>query len=265
MDILAKIVDYKKQEVKQLKEQLQEVPFRNLSSRNLNRGRLSEKLINSLNISIIAEFKRRSPSKDRIAHANVTASQIVKSYCTHGAAAVSVLSDSKFFGAKKEDFQEAVNVSTIPVLRKDFIIDEIQIMQSKYMGADIILLIAAVLDQSTITRFCEKAHELEMEVLCEIHDQSELNKLNPDIDIIGINNRNLKTFEVNYEHSMRMRDLISAEKPVISESGLSDPKIVAKLYNAGFQGFLIGEHFMKNQDPAKAVSLFLDEANSLLS
>ncbi|MDR2520845.1 MAG: indole-3-glycerol phosphate synthase TrpC [Bacteroidales bacterium OttesenSCG-928-I14] len=211
------------------------------------------------NTGIIAEFKRRSPSKGWI-YKNAEVVPIVKEYEKMGAAAISVLTDEVYFGAYSNDFTIAhSNIINIPILRKDFIIDEYQIYQSKIIGADMILLIAACLSTEESFRFAEIAHKLDMEVLLEIHSEEELNYIHPNIDVVGINNRNLKTFVTNIHNSIELSNNIPKEYVKISESGLLDPKIVILLKELGFNGFLIGEHFMQTHNPAQALKKFIDQ------
>ena len=206
---------------------------------------------------IIAEFKRKSPSKGWI-HPDADVSKIVKSYEAGGAAAISCLTDEPFFGGSFNDFQKAREIiKRIPLLRKDFIIDEYQIYQSKAMGADVILLIAACLTAEEIARFTDIAHELDMETLLEIHDESELTAICPDTDVIGINNRNLKTFVTEVSNSLYLADRIPSGFVKISESGLSFPETVIQLRQAGFSGFLMGENFMKTPEPGKTLKKFI--------
>ena len=208
---------------------------------------------------IIAEFKRRSPSKGWI-NTDADVMSIVQDYETSGAAAVSCLTDEKFFGGNFEDFKKArAVISKIPLLRKDFIVDEYQLYQSKLMGADVILLIAACLTQEETARFTEIAHELDMEVLLEIHSEEELAYIQPDIDVIGINNRNLKTFETDIRHTIELANKIPGTFLKISESGLSNPQTVIDLRKKGFKGFLMGENFMKTAQPGEALKNFINE------
>jgi indole-3-glycerol phosphate synthase len=213
-------------------------------------------LINS-DSGIIAEFKRKSPSKGWIRpEADVT--QIVQSYEAAGAVAVSCLTDEPFFGGSFSDFRKAREaIDRIPLLRKDFILDEYQLYQSKAMGADVVLLIAACLTAAEITRFTAIAHDLDMEVLVEIHEESELSSICPDADVIGINNRNLKTFETDIRHSLDLAKRIPDKFLKISESGLSRPETVIQLRQAGFNGFLMGETFMKTADPGGTLREFI--------
>ncbi|MCL2598195.1 MAG: indole-3-glycerol phosphate synthase TrpC [Paludibacter sp.] len=226
----------------------------------LKKVSFKEALIRS-DSGIIAEFKRKSPSKGWI-HPEADVASIVQSYEAAGAAAISCLTDEPFFGGNFEDFKKAREaISRIPLLRKDFILDEYQLYQSKAIGADVILLIAACLTAEEIVRFTSIAHNLDMEVLLEIHDESELSSVCPDADVIGINNRNLDTFVTDLRHSLDLVSRIPNNFVKISESGLSNPETVIKLRQAGFRGFLMGENFMKTSDPGGTLREFINQLN----
>jgi indole-3-glycerol phosphate synthase len=208
---------------------------------------------------IIAEFKRRSPSKGWI-HPDADLESIVQTYEAYGATAISCLADEKFFGGGFDDFKKArAVISKIPLLRKDFIIDEYQVYQSKVMGADVILLIAACLTLEETARFTKIAHELDMEILLEIHSEEELSYIQSDTDVVGINNRNLKTFVTDIRHTIELASKIPDTFLKISESGLSNPQTVIDLREKGFKGFLMGENFMKTPDPGKALREFIKQ------
>ncbi|GHT05604.1 indole-3-glycerol phosphate synthase [Bacteroidia bacterium] len=212
---------------------------------------------------IIAEFKRQSPSKGLI-HPDADAIEIVSGYEAADAAAISVLTDEKFFGGSFDDFQAARRViSKIPLLRKDFIVDEYQIYQSKAMGADVILLIAACLTQEEVARFAILAHELDLEVLLEIHNADELAYIRSTIDVVGINNRDLKTFTTGIRHTIELANQLPDGFVKISESGLSNPQTVLQLRQAGFQGFLMGETFMKTDNPPETLRQFIAKLSEL--
>jgi indole-3-glycerol phosphate synthase len=213
---------------------------------------------------IIAEFKRRSPSKGVI-HPNADAATVVRNYEAAGAAAISCLTDEQFFGGGFADFDRARAAATrIPLLRKDFIVDEYQLYQSKVMGADAVLLIAACLAPRDIARFAAVARELGMETLLEIHDESELSCVSlAGADVVGVNNRNLKTFDTALQHTVALADRLPAGVVKISESGLSSPETVVALRRQGLQGFLIGEHFMRNPSPGDALKQFIEEIKKL--
>lgn len=207
---------------------------------------------------IIAEFKRRSPSKGFI-HEEAKVAEVVPGYAKAGAAACSVLTDTTYFGGSADDLKEARQLVNLPLLRKDFIIDEYQICEARTWGADVILLIATALTPAEIERLGAFAHMLGLEVLLEIHDVCELAHICPAVDVVGINNRNLATFVTNVQTSFELNRLVPGEYLRISESGISSPDTVRRLRETGFRGFLMGENFMKQDDPASALRHFIDE------
>ena len=248
VDILQQIVASKRPEVEMAKEK---VPLITLEKRikesNFPKQSLAKSLLTKP--GIIAEFKRASPSKGVINNSN-TVAQIVGGYNEYGASGISMLTDSDFFKANKDDFEIARTSTNKPLLRKEFIVDAYQIYESKSMGANVILLIAAILSKAEIIEFVHIAHGLELEVLIELHAESEIEKLSGFEDIIGVNNRNLKTFEVDIKQSILIKNKIgNIVSPIISESGLSSIGQIEKLLKVGFNGFLMGEYFMKQKDP----------------
>jgi len=255
--ILDEIVTNRKEEVS---KQKQRIPLSEIQSKinvNFTCNSLSDRLKSIGASGIIAEFKRRSPSKG-IINDRVQPEIVTKGYSDAGASGLSVLTDSRYFGGSTIDFIAARKANPfIPLLRKDFMVDEYQIYESRLLNADIILLIAAVLDKAEISRFTAITHELGMEVLLELHDESEIEKIDNKIDIIGINNRNLKDFKVDMDRSLKLLDRLPAKAVKISESGLSDPETVDFLSKRGFQGFLMGENFMKSDNPANACFDFI--------
>ncbi|MFA6335538.1 MAG: indole-3-glycerol phosphate synthase TrpC [Bacteroidales bacterium] len=252
MNILDKILAKKREEVSLLVRQKKSClgPFAERPVSSFKKALLQS------GTGIIAECKRKSPSKGWI-YPDADASEIVVSYESAGAAAVSVLTDSEFFGGTCQDLISVRPLVKLPLLRKDFLIDPIQVYQSKAIGADVILLIAAALAPGEAKKMAALAHRLRLEVLLEIHTERELDCLCPEIDVVGINNRNLNTFETSVETSFELGKKISGEFVKISESGLSDPSIVNSLRQAGFQGFLMGENFMKENSPGQALSYFI--------
>jgi indole-3-glycerol phosphate synthase len=206
---------------------------------------------------IIAEFKRKSPSKGIInAHASVERTSI--GYMQAGASALSVLTDKNFFGGTKDDLLTARKFNFCPIIRKDFTVDEYQILEAKSIGADAILLIAAVLDPAVSKSFTVLAHSLGLEVLLEVHDETELkNNLEVGADMIGVNNRNLKTFEVSTDVSKRLASLMPAGVVTVSESGISSVETILELRQFGYEGFLMGENFMKHSRPEQAALEFM--------
>lgn len=217
---------------------------------------LSDSLLDKNKSGIIAEFKRKSPTKGLI-NAAAKILEVTSGYMREGASGISILTDGQFFGGSSSDLSVACENNLFPLLRKDFIISEYQVIESKAIGADAILLIAAALKKNEVLTLAQLARSLGLEVLLEIHDKKELDKLNQYINIIGVNNRNLKTFEVNTEISENIADQIPPGFTRISESGISSSRIVLKLKKAGYDGFLVGEKFMSTPDPVKAFSEFV--------
>jgi indole-3-glycerol phosphate synthase len=204
---------------------------------------------------IIAEFKRKSPSKGWFKTKELEVEPVVTAY-NKCAAGISVLTDNEFFGGDLDDLIQTKVVTDIPVLRKDFIIDKWQIAESKAFGADVILLIAACLDKVQVKEFASYALSIGLESILEIHNEEELDRCCDEISMIGVNNRNLQTFEVDIHTSLQLMEKIPAGKPAIAESGISNTETILTLRNSGFKGFLIGENFMKEEQPGKAFEEF---------
>ena len=219
---------------------------------------LSERIRNSSS-GIITEHKRRSPSKPNI-NLNTSIHEVAQGYEKAGASGMSVLTNTKYFGGSLDDLTLARATTQLPLLRKEFIIDEYQILEAKAYGADAILLIAACLSRNEIKSFSETAQKLGLEVLLEVHNQEELDKaIMPSLNLIGVNNRNLKTFQVSLETSKQLVDQIPNEFVKISESGISDISAVKELKKVGFDGFLMGEHFMKTENPGHSAQQFIEQ------
>lgn len=219
---------------------------------------LSQNLKNSPT-GIIAEHKRRSPSK-AVINTSYSVEDVVRSYEIAGASGISVLTDGKYFGGSLDDLVLARASVSLPLLRKEFIIDTYQILEAKAYGADVILLIAAVLSRVEIKTLSEFAQQIGLEVLLEVHNEAELEKsLMPSLNMIGVNNRNLKTFEVNLDYSKTLADQIPDDFVKISESGISTATAVKDLRNYGYQGFLIGENFMKSNDLGNRTKNFINQ------
>lgn len=258
MNILDKIIVDKKQEVV-LKKSI--IPVSQLEASVFFEKKtisLSNNLRNS-NSGIIAEHKRRSPSKAEINY-GFTVEEVVKGYESAGACGISVLTDGKYFGGSLDDLLLARASVNIPLLRKEFIVDEYQILEAKAHGADLILLIAAVLTREEIKSLSEFAQSLGLEVLLEVHNQEELEKsIMLSLNMIGVNNRNLKTFEVSLDFSKQLADLIPNEFVKVSESGISSVEAINELKPYGYKGFLIGENFMKTDNAGKAAMEFIQE------
>ncbi len=256
MNILEKIITDKKREVI-LKKSI--IPVSQLENSVLFERKtisLSNNLLNS-NSGIIAEHKRRSPSKPNINN-SFSVEEVVKGYENAGVCGISVLTDGKYFGGSLDDLLLARATVNIPLLRKEFIVDEYQILEAKAHGADLILLIAAVLTREEIKHLSEFAKALNLEVLLEVHDLQELQKsIMPSLDMIGVNNRNLKTFEVSLDFSKQLSNEIPNEFVKVSESGISTIQAIQELKPYGYKGFLIGENFMKTDNAGLAATEFI--------
>ncbi|HEU4555948.1 MAG TPA: indole-3-glycerol phosphate synthase TrpC [Chitinophaga sp.] len=254
-NILTEIVAHKKTEVAARKQQrsiaaLEQAPAFKRTPRSLRQS-----LQDPAKTGIIAEFKRRSPSRGLI-NGQVTVQDITTAYTRYGASGLSVLTDEKFFGGTMEDLQQARAVNSIPILRKDFMIDEYQLVEAKAIGADVILLIAECLNAAEVKHLAAFAHNLGLEVLLEVHSEAQLEKVTEHVHLVGVNNRDLTTFKVDFNRSCELAPKIPAGKLKVAESGISDPAAIATLKQAGFEGFLIGEHFMRQENPAQAFEKF---------
>jgi indole-3-glycerol phosphate synthase len=256
MNILETIKAYKLIEVAERK---QKFPIENfVSSTHYEHKCYSLKESILRGTGIIAEFKRKSPSKG-IINDKVTVEEVTVGYTNAGASGLSVLTDTEFFGGSTADLQIARRFNAIPILRKDFIVDTYQIHEAKAMGADVILLIAAMISPEQIQEFTKVAHFLGMEVLLEVHDRQELTENLPsEVDIIGVNNRSLKTFEVDLQTSAILSELIPKNIIKISESGIATTADMNWLKSFGYKGFLIGESFMKDAKPHEKLQSFLN-------
>ncbi len=261
MDILERIVAHKKQEVEQDKLRVKIIDL--VQSPMFKEATYSlKKSLNTANSSgIIAEHKRKSPSLGFINEHSVAAN-VCEGYQTSGAACVSILTDNHFFGGTNYDLTSARKKLHIPILRKDFIVDEYQIFETKALGADVMLLIAECLTKKEVLDFAKTAYNLGLEILLEIHSSEQLEKINDYITCVGINNRNLKTFVTDFDASMRLGEKLPTNFIKISESGLSKPETIVSLRNAGFKGFLMGEAFMKTENPAEALKRFIENVNT---
>ena len=257
MNILEQIIENKRTEVAQRKSV---TSLSMLSASNLfNRNTISlvNKLLDPRSTGIIAEFKRRSPSKG-IINNTVTPLEVAVGYENAGAAGISILTDEQFFGGADTDLITVRSSIHIPILRKEFIIDEYQLYEAKSIGADVILLIAACLTPGEVISLSSKAQSLGLEVLLELHDEEELGHICDTVDMVGINNRSLKTFDVDIERSLKMAQQIPAGKLKIAESGIDDPTLIKLFRSSGYSGFLIGENFMKSSDPILAIQQFIN-------
>ncbi|WP_324025713.1 indole-3-glycerol phosphate synthase TrpC [Maribacter sp. BPC-D8] len=256
MNILDKIVADKRKEVELKKSIISVSQYEASVLFERKTNSLAQALKNS-DTGIIAEFKRRSPSKESI-NQNANVGQVAKGYENAGVCGMSVLTDIKYFGGSIEDLILARASVKLPLLRKEFIISEYQIIEAKANGADVILLIAAILTKQEIKTFSELAKSLGLDVLLEVHNEAELHKsIMPSLDMLGVNNRNLKTFEVSLETSKVLSTLIPDDFVKVSESGISSVDAIKELKPFGYQGFLIGENFMKTDNPGKSAIEFI--------
>ncbi len=257
MNILDKIVRHKINEVEYRKNFIKESELVTRLFYERDIVSLSESLTENAP-GIIAEFKRKSPSKENI---NLKANpvKITNMYQENGAAGVSILTDHSFFEGHEKDILEARNNLKLPILRKEFIVDTYQILEAKSIGADAILLIAQILSKSELKDLAKFAKELKLEVLMEIHSSSQLEKLTDDVDIIGVNNRDLEKFTADPMHSFNIYPELPTDRKLISESGISSAEEIIKLRERGFDGFLIGEYFMNSDDPGKTLKELLEK------
>ena len=259
-DILQEIVATKRAEIDRRKRETDlQALYRQAETPRTTRHSLREALRSS-STGIISEFKRRSPSKGWI-NRDADVQSVVRAYQQAGATALSVLTDTPYFGGTDDDLRAARQACSLPILRKDFTIDEFQLVESRALGADAVLLIAAALTREQCRRFAEIAHQLELEVLLEIHDQSELDYYSEYVDVLGVNNRNLGSFHTDIANSFRLIEQMPQEATPISESGISNPDTVKELWTIGFKGFLIGENFMKTEAPGDSLKSFINALN----
>jgi len=263
MNILDEIIQFKFNEVKQRKALFpvkaleQSIWFQSAGAS------IKEYVQRPDKTGIIAEIKRKSPSKG-IINANVSVKRTSVGYVQAGASALSILTDSNFFGGSNEDLIEARKFNTCPILRKDFVVDEYQIIEAKSIGADAILLIAAALEPARLRALAKIARSLHLEILMEVHNEKELlDNLAADIDLIGVNNRDLKTFKMDIEISKRLADQIPSGFVKVSESGIEKPETILGLKQYGYQGFLMGQNFMQHAQPEKACLEFVTELKRL--
>ena len=259
-DILQEIVAFKRVEVEQQKQlvsprdlyaRVERLMAAGISARSMSRSLASSPY------GIIAEFKRKSPSKGWI-HEEARPMDVVPMYAAGGASALSILTDNKYFGGTLDFIPQVRQAVDIPILRKEFIIDEYQLFEARLVGADAVLLIAADLSKDQCRSLTHTAHDLKLEVLLEMHSEDELEYLDCEPDMAGINNRNLGTFHTDVANSFRLAEKMATEALKVSESGISNPDTVRQLRAAGFRGFLMGECFMKEKDPGLALKQFIE-------
>ncbi|MEP6513418.1 MAG: indole-3-glycerol phosphate synthase TrpC [Parafilimonas sp.] len=263
MNILEQIISDKKKEIELKKRIIPVNAWKQMPFYTDEKISLENSLLEEGSTGIIAEFKRKSPSKGVI-NDKAELTQVVSAYNIHGAAGISVLTDEKYFGGLNDDLLLAREIVSVPLLRKDFIIDEYQLYEASAVGADVILLIAACLTKEQVKQFALKAKQLGLEVLLEIHNEKELEYISDEVDLVGVNNRNLKTFETDINTSLQLIDKIPKNKVAISESGISDADAIITLRKAGFKGFLIGESFMKQNNPGNAFQQFAKQLKKSL-
>ncbi|MCK5781851.1 MAG: indole-3-glycerol phosphate synthase TrpC [Flavobacteriales bacterium] len=256
MTILDEIVKYKIEEVRAQKKLISVEELKKSQYYYRETYSLKDFIIDKNKSGVISEFKRKSPSKGLI-NGDAKVSDVVAKYQLAAASAVSVLTDSVSFGGSSDDLIEARKVLQIPLLRKDFVIDEYQIHEAKSLGADVILLIASILTNDEVKAFSQLAKSLGLSVLFEVHNEEELNKINSDIEVVGVNNRNLATFEVSIQNSISLVDKIPSRCVKVSESGISEVEKIRELKRHGFKGFLIGENFMKTDSPGESAIKFI--------
>ena len=259
MNILDKIIEQKKIEVAERKNRISVAQLKD--SEFFKRHTFSLKESVKLGSGIIAEFKRQSPSKGIINDVSDVL-EVTKSYEKFGASGISILTDKNFFGGTLQDLLKVRKEISIPILRKDFMIDEYQFYEAKANGADVILLIASCLSPIQVEEFTELSHELGLEVLLEIHTEDELKHFDKNIDLVGINNRNLKDFKVDLQHSVNLKNLLPKETLSVAESGIYSIEDFRFLKDKGFDGFLMGEYFMRNENPGNAFQEFILEVRN---
>lgn len=261
-NILENIVKERRRTIKKLKGIISEEHWEMMPLFQKECISLKKALLDKNNTGIIAEFKRASPSKG-IINAGVDVFDVVLDYQMNGATGLSILTEPVFFEGNNDDILSVAGSLTIPVLRKDFIVDEYQVVETKALGADVVLLIAAVLTKLETRRFAKLAHELGMEVILEIHSEMESDWISDEIDIVGVNNRDLKTFTVDINRSVELSGKIPGDKIKISESGIDSVATIRLLHQHGFSGFLMGEKFMTEKDPGKAFKNFIEKLNEV--
>jgi indole-3-glycerol phosphate synthase len=257
MNILDRIVEYKRVEVAERKLATPVTALNRMAGFEREPLSLQAFLTDAAKTGIIAEFKRRSPSKGVI-NDRSSVEEVTGGYAAAGASCLSVLTDGPSFGGSSEDLM-AARVNKIPILRKEFIVDEYQIVEARAIGADVILLIAACLSPQEVCRLAKFARSLGLEVLLEIHGEDELGHICGATPIVGVNNRDLKTFTVDIERSIRLIDRIPKNKLLVAESGIDKVETIWRMKDAGFHGFLIGERFMKERNPAIAFASFVEQ------
>jgi indole-3-glycerol phosphate synthase len=258
MTILERIILHKKKELEEARtkyplKKLEKSVFFSRETRSLSKA-----VADPDKSGIIAEFKRKSPTHGMI-NEHALIEEVTTGYFRSGASGLSILTDQEFFGGTNDDLSRARELNPIPILRKDFIIDEYQILEARAIGADAILLIAAVITREQTKHLARFARSLELEVLLEVHREDELDRLNEFVNLVGVNNRDLSTFTVDTDRSVQLAGFIPQDFVKISESGITSPLVLKSLKGYGYQGFLIGESFMRHPEPAVAFSEFVKQ------
>ncbi len=261
-NILDRIVEHKKLEIERRRSQHPLSRLKDTDGYHRERRSLCKAIENSEHFGIIAEFKRKSPSQQDI-NLHADAAAVARGYAEAGAAAISCLTDAHFFGARPDDIDHVRAAVNLPIIRKDFLIDPYQIHEAKAMGADAILLIASCLTAQQLDELAEEANDLGLQVVCEVHNEEEVAKISPSVDIIGINNRNLNTFKVDISTSLELQTMLPPGILRISESGIEDPQTIVKLRRSRFRGFLIGTYFMRQPDPGRACAEFIRKTHEI--
>ena len=260
--ILSEIIDYKKKEITERRKQVSLDSLMRSCNRPRRKYSLCEALLDKESSGVIAEYKSMSPTSGVINSVSGV-EEVTRGYVTAGATALSILTDSHFFGGSAGNLKIARKYNSCPILEKDFIVNEYQIYEAYAMGADVILLIASVLSCSQVESMSKLCKDLGMESILEIHSRDEIDHVCPSVNIVGINNRDLRTFEVNISNSIEIARYLSNNILKISESGINRAEDVKKLSRAGFNGFLIGSRFMKSPDPAESCRNFILEIKNI--
>jgi indole-3-glycerol phosphate synthase len=262
MDYLQKIIENKREELEEIKRRM---PLELLKQPKYNNCHYSlKKALLSNQPAIIAEIKRRSPSKG-VFRTNIEPPKLAKIYEKSGTAAISVLTDNHYFGGSLEDIQTVKQMVNIPVLRKDFIIDPYQVYETKYIGADAVLFITSCFNRSKLKEFFALAREIGLEVMIEVENTADIETIEGlEIDIIGVNNRNLHSFKETIETSFLLYSHLPESAVKVSESGLSDAEQIVSLYRIGYRGFLIGETLMRSNNPGKTLHNLISKFHTIV-
>lgn len=264
-DILQKIVEQTKEDLAKRKRKVSYSDFCSFSQFEKSRKSFRDALQKNSTVSLITEVKKASPSKGVI-RADFNPVKLADAYIENGASAISVLTDEPFFQGSLTYLEAISEISSVPLLRKDFLIDPYQIKEARAYGADAVLLIATICEGNQLSELLAAAKEFDMQALVECYHEQEIDSLNWDeIEIMGVNNRNLNTFEVDLHRGVHLLQKASENVVRISESGIHKPDDILVLYKNGIHAALIGEHFMRQSDPGKAVRDLIDEVDKLIS